>query len=274
VTCRCPAPDPPAGGSFTVHRPARIHPRPALDTEIVVAAPPAAASAVGAVAWLSWLVPVLGSAGSVGFLLAVPGPRHLWLLVGVAGAALASVGLGLGLRLLERRAARRARRRERARYLAHLERVGAAVRRVAAAQREVADRLHPDLPRLWALVNRADRLWERRPADADFLSVRVGTGQVPLAAPIRLDQGGGPLVDHDPELLAAAETLVERAAVLPAAPVTVSLARHGVVALTGPPTGPAPWPAPSCARRPPSTPPTTSRSWRRSRPPPCPPGTD
>jgi hypothetical protein len=55
-----PAPDPPAGGSFTVHRPARIHPRPALDTEIVVAAPPAAASAVGAVAWLSWLVPVLG----------------------------------------------------------------------------------------------------------------------------------------------------------------------------------------------------------------------
>ena len=229
-----PASQPPSAGRFTVHRPARIHPRPALDTEIVVAAPPPAAQVGGAVAWLSWLVPLLGSAGSVGFLLAMPGPRHAWLLLAVAGAALASVGLGLCLRLLERRAARRARRRERVRYLAHLGRVAGAARRVAAAQLEVADRLHPDLPRLWALVNRGDRLWERRPGDADFLTVRVGRGRVPLAAPIRLDQTGGPLAEHDPELVAAAEALVERAAVLPAAPVTVSLSGHGVLALTGP----------------------------------------
>jgi DNA segregation ATPase FtsK/SpoIIIE, S-DNA-T family len=220
---------------FLVHRTARAHPRPAAAGELLVAAPPAVASTgPAATAWLQYLVPLLGGAGSFAFLLAVPGPRHPWLVVAVVGTAVASLALGLALRLAERRAARRARRRERSRYLAHLARTEAAAGDLAAAQRAAADHQHPDPPRLLALTGRAERLWERRPADDDFLTVRVGRGPVPLAAPLRLAAAAGPLVEHDPELLAAAEALVRRAGWLPDAPVAVPLRRLGVVAVSGP----------------------------------------
>ncbi|HEU4397423.1 MAG TPA: FtsK/SpoIIIE domain-containing protein [Actinomycetota bacterium] len=227
-------PEPPHD-RFLVHRTARAHPRPLPNRELLVAAPPAVAwSGPAAAAWLQYLVPLLGGAGSLAFLLAVPGPRHPLLVAAVAGTAIASLGLGLGLRLVERRAARRARRRERSRYLAHLAQVAAAADHLAADQLAAADHLHPDPPRLWTLVCRAERLWERRPADDDFLTVRVGRGPVPPAAPIRLDAAGGPLVERDPGLLDAAEALVRRAGWLPEAPVTVPLRRLGVLALTGP----------------------------------------
>jgi DNA segregation ATPase FtsK/SpoIIIE, S-DNA-T family len=221
--------------TFLVHRTARAHPRPVPTGELPVAAPPAVAwTGPAATAWLQYLVPVLGGAGSLAFLLAVPGPRHPLLVVAVAGTAVASLALGLGLRLVERRAARRARRRERSRYLAHLAQVAATADRLAADQLAAADHVHPDPSRLWALVCRAGRLWERRPDDGDFLTVRVGCGPVPLAAPLRLDAAGGPMVERDPELLAAAEALVRRAGWLPRAPVAVPLRRLGVLAVTGP----------------------------------------
>jgi S-DNA-T family DNA segregation ATPase FtsK/SpoIIIE len=224
----------PAG--FLVHRPVRAHPRPPPADTLTLAAPPAVAwTASNLAGWLQYLVPLLGSGGSAALLFAMPGPRSAWLVALVAGAAAASVVLGLGLRLVERRAARRARRRERARYLTHLDQVAAQAERRASAQLAVAGHLHPDLPTLWSLVNRTDRLWERRPTDDDFLTVRVGRGPVPTASTVRLDATGGPLVEHDPELLQAAETLVARAQRLPDAPVTVPLRHLGVLAVTGPP---------------------------------------
>jgi DNA segregation ATPase FtsK/SpoIIIE, S-DNA-T family len=220
---------------FLVHRRARAHPPPLPTGELLVAAPPAVAwPAPAAAAWLQYLVPLVGGAGSLAFLLAVPGPRHPLLVAAVAGTAVASLALGAGLRLAERRSARRARRRERSRYLAHLRQVGEAAGQLAAAQLAAADHLHPDPARLWALACRAERLWERRPADGDFLTIRVGRGPVPLCAPVRLDAAGGPLVERDAGLLTAAEALVRRAGRLPLAPVTVPLRRLGVLALTGP----------------------------------------
>jgi DNA segregation ATPase FtsK/SpoIIIE, S-DNA-T family len=219
-----------------VHRPARLHPRPPPADELVVAAPPTAGGTGSILAWwLQYLVPLLGSGGSVAFLFAVPGPRSAWLVAAVAGVAVVSVALGLGLRLVERRAARRASRRQRDRYLAHLARMATEAGHRAAAQLATAEHLHPDLPRLWALVNRTDRLWERRPTDDDFLTVRIGRGPVPLATRMRLDTAAGPLAEHDPELLKAAGELVSRAQRLPDAPVAVALRQLGVLAVTGPP---------------------------------------
>ena len=57
---------------------------------------------------------------------------------------------------------------------------------------------------------------------------------MPLAAPVRLATAASPLVEQDPELLAAAEATVRRAAWLPDAPVAVPLRRLGVLALSGP----------------------------------------
>jgi DNA segregation ATPase FtsK/SpoIIIE, S-DNA-T family len=225
----------PSAGSL-VHRPVRAYPRPLPAIELTVAAPPTVGwSASSLAGWLQYLVPLVGSGGSVAFLFAIPGPRPAWLIAVVAGAAVASVVAGLALRLVERRSARRARRRERSRYLAHLERIAIQANQLAAAQLAVAEHLHPDLPTLWATIDRTTRLWERRPSDADFLTVRVGRAPVPLATPARLDTAGGPLVEYDPELLQAATDLVRRAGWLPDAPVTVPLRQLPVLALTGPP---------------------------------------
>ena len=219
-----------------VHRPVRAHPRPPPTGALTVASPPTVArNASGLAGWLQYLVPLAGSGGSVAFLFAVPGPRPGWLVALVVGAAVASVAAGLALRLVERRTTRRARRRERARYLAHLDQTAHQADHLAAAQLAAAEHLHPDPPLLWATVERTDRLWERRPTDADFLTVRIGRGPVPLAAPVRLDRPADPLMEPDPELQAAAEQLVHRATWLPNAPVVVPLRQLDVIALTGPP---------------------------------------
>jgi hypothetical protein len=215
-----------------VHRPVRAHPRPVAATPLVVAPPPTVGWTASPLAgWLQYLVPLVGSGGSLAFLFAVPGPRPAWLVALVAGAAAASVVAGLALRLAERRAAGRARRR----YLAHLTGTARQADHLAAAQLAVAEHLHPGPRRLWTTITQTDRLWERRPTDPDFLTVRIGRGPVPLAAPARLDAHQDPLVEHDPGLLAAAEALVRRATWLPDAPVPISLRELGVLTLTGPP---------------------------------------
>jgi DNA segregation ATPase FtsK/SpoIIIE, S-DNA-T family len=181
-------------------------------TPLTVAAPPTIGRTASPLAgWLQYLVPLAGSGGSLAFLFAVPGPPPAWLVALVVAAAVAALVAGLALRLGERRATGRARRRERARYLAHLASTAVRADRLAAAQLAAAEHLHPDPPGLWTAVSRTDRLWERRPTDADFLTVRVGRGPVPLAAPVRLDGPRDPLVEHDPQLLAAAQRLVRRA---------------------------------------------------------------
>jgi len=230
-------PDAAGPAGIVVHRPVRAHPRPPPAGELTVASPPTVGRPASSLAgWLQYLVPLAGGGGSVAFLFAAPGPPPGWLVALVVAAAVASVTAGLALRLVERRATRRARRRERARYLGHLDQTALRADHLAAVQLAVAERLHPDPPSLWATVERTDRLWERRPADADFLTVRVGRGPVPLAAPVRLDRPADPLVDLDQELLAAAERLARRATWLPDAPVVVPLRQLGVIALTGPPT--------------------------------------
>ncbi|HJU01325.1 MAG TPA: type VII secretion protein EccCb, partial [Actinomycetes bacterium] len=125
--------------------------------------------------------------------------------------------------------------RARRRYLAHLTDTARRADHLAGDQLAVAEHLHPGPRRLWSTVTQTDRLWERRPTDRDFLTVRIGRGPVPLAAPARLDTRHDPLAEHDPGLLLAAEELVRRATWLPDAPVPISLRELGVVALTGPP---------------------------------------
>src|SRR4029450_4632809 len=93
----------PVPTGILVHRPVRAHPRPVPTAPLTVAAPPTVGWTASPVAgWLQYLVPLAGSGGSVAFLFAVPGPRPVWLVALVVGAAVASVAAGLALRLRER----------------------------------------------------------------------------------------------------------------------------------------------------------------------------
>ena len=70
-------------------------------------------------------------------------------------------------------------------------------------------------------------LWERRPADPDFLGLRVGFADTPSGLQLVLPEGG------DPELRAQARDVQARHAVLPTQPVVLSLPTHGVLGLSG-----------------------------------------
>ncbi|MCU1458991.1 MAG: cell division protein FtsK/SpoIIIE [Actinomycetia bacterium] len=125
---------------------------------------------------------------------------------------------------------RRGHRRFRSERQAFLARLDAAAARLAAARAvELHARrgAHPDLVVLAERArNSRPGLWDRRPADADFLELRIGT-----AASVARSEAT--LADHgDPELrMLAADRLGP--VTLPAVPIAVRLNTEGPVALSG-----------------------------------------
>lgn len=53
------------------------------------------------------------------------------------------------------------------------------------------------------------RVWERRPEDPDFLRLRIGVGDGPLAITLMTTRRPDPTVEYDARSLHAAEELVQ-----------------------------------------------------------------
>lgn len=100
----------------------------------------------------------------------------------------------------------------------------------ALAEEELARRA--DAPDASVVVRRAlgaaDDLWVRRPADGDFLDVRLGSGDQPARTTIQVRDGGSP------SLRAEAEAVKEAFSTTHSVPAVVSLRGAGSIALTGP----------------------------------------
>jgi S-DNA-T family DNA segregation ATPase FtsK/SpoIIIE len=220
-----------AAGVVPFHRPLRMLPGPLLDDPVVVAAPPPS-SPPGGRLLLQVLVPVVGSVGFLGFAL-IAGNRLFLAIAG--GAAALMIAVSVAVQAGQRRAAARQRRQRAERYRAYLDRQRRHLEALAAAQRTLAARLHPDPEQLRSLAATRERLWERRRDDADFLQVRVGLEDAPLAVPVRLDLSDDPLVEYEPELLTEAGGLVDGYRRLPDLPATMPAAALGSVGVVGDP---------------------------------------
>ncbi len=70
-------------------------------------------------------------------------------------------------------------------------------------------------------------LWERRPADSDFLDVRLGVADQPSIVSVAFGQGG------DPQLRGQVEALAARFREVPAVPVRARLSELGAIGLAG-----------------------------------------
>lgn len=87
----------------------------------------------------------------------------------------------------------------------------------------------PDAPTVIARVREhAPSLWERRPADEDFLALRVGVGDLAARSEVSIARGG------DRELRREVEESIAERKTVPSVPVPVELAKVGVLGLTGP----------------------------------------
>jgi S-DNA-T family DNA segregation ATPase FtsK/SpoIIIE len=220
---------PSATGAASFHRPPRSFP-PALPDRPVVIAQPPQLSGRGA-GLLQMLMPALGTLGIVAFAFIVPNKLFLIVAGGFVALSLVSV---LASYWAQRRSGKRSARTERRLYRAHLERREHELQAVVRRQREVDERLYPEPARLAGLVSSRRFLWERRPADGDFLAFRLGRAAVPLACPIELSLSEDPLTEYQPELHAQAQALIERYRTVDQLSVVAGLADVSVMTLSGP----------------------------------------
>src|SRR5712664_3528939 len=166
-----------------VRRPARLRPPPVPEGSITLSTPPRVDSTpAGAAGWLQYLFPVVGSLG--GMLFIVNNPKPLFVASGLF-FMLSSIGMGVGMGVQQRLTARRRSYTARAKYLEYLSNLRSELQ-ATAAQRAASAWRHPAPDALLALIRSSVRLWERRPADADFVLVRVGQGREPLATPLQV----------------------------------------------------------------------------------------
>jgi S-DNA-T family DNA segregation ATPase FtsK/SpoIIIE len=213
-----------------IHRPARAHPE-AIDLSAVeLLPPPTLPDAAGLQGVLQILMPIMGGAGSLIMIVANRSPLMLiaggiMLLATIVGAIVMFVAqrTGAGKRAIDLRR----------RYLDYLDRVRTELAQAVRRQRGLALHHHPDPALLPELVRDPLRLWERRPADADFLVARIGIGSGPLwqrvVAPVSRD----PLAEPDVVVAAATLRIVERDRWVTGMP--VGLPVSGRVSILGPP---------------------------------------
>lgn len=215
------------------HRPARAYPRRLPNDEIVVYAPPQLppSDQGGAASLLQYLLPLVGSLGSLIFVFAYH--SNPLLIFAAIGIALLSVGIGFIVRFQQQRGIKRRQKTQRDDYIEYLARLRMQLREIARLQRLVSARLYPAPVKIATDVVQRENLWERRPEDEDFLCVRIGSGSAPLCSPVRLDLGSNPLVKYIPELRSQAETLVADYSHLDNAPIVLPFRNIGTLAING-----------------------------------------
>ncbi|MEU4497346.1 type VII secretion protein EccCa [Streptomyces sp. NPDC023998] len=212
-----------------VHRPARgSRPLPPASARIIEAPPNLPEGKIGSPA--TALLPMAGVMGSVVMMTVIRNSQFA--AVGAIVLVFALLG-AVALFWSQRGKAQRTRRAQRERYLEYLEELR---EELGAAERELRDQarlLNPPAEALYDIVRDPARSWERRRLDADFLRVRLGTGDV-LVQDLSIGQNsGGVLTPPDRFMLNEAGALRSRFSWASDFPLTVPLDRAGNVSIVG-----------------------------------------
>ncbi|GAA3193921.1 MULTISPECIES: type VII secretion protein EccCa [Streptomyces] len=213
-----------------IHRPARTIRPPAVPEPRVIEAPPNLPEGKAGNIAMS-LLPIAGVMSSVVMMTVVRNSQFaalgaLILVVTVIGS--------LALVFSQRGKAQRTRRTQREAYLAYLEELREELSVEERQRGERADVLNPPPTALYDVVRDPARLWERRRADPDFLSVRVGTGEMPVRDVRIAQQDSSVLTPPDRFMLNEASALISRFRTGTELPLTVPLDRVGNISVVGP----------------------------------------
>ena len=143
------------------------------------------------------------------------------------------VGFAVVMVIGQRGTPRRQQREARERYLDYIEELRRRLRATIARQKADGAWRHPAPDRLLDISRLHARRWERRTGDSDFLVLRAGVGDQPIATRLELSADEGPLNEFDPVCLEAARQLRHRYTLLHDQPVCVDLRDIGVLSLLG-----------------------------------------
>ncbi len=117
-------------------------------------------------------------------------------------------------------------------YLRYLGQMRGQVEQARAQQQSTLNFVH-QAPGVLPGLAGTRRMWERRPADPDFLQVRIGVGSQRLATRL-LPPETGPVEDLEPVATVALRRFVRRHSAVPALPVAVALRGFPAVGIDGP----------------------------------------
>ncbi|HEX6419799.1 MAG TPA: FHA domain-containing protein, partial [Acidimicrobiales bacterium] len=205
-----------AAGTIPFNRPPRSAPAPA-PAEVALPAPPSTGQGRVPLSLIGILTPVVFA----GVMFAVLRSVHMLLFAGLTPL------MGIANAVDAKRRGRRGDRRERDRFRRQVGELRDRLAVLAGEERRRRESLAPDPPEIVRRVELPSvRLWERRPADDDFLHLRVGVGDVPWSPPVARPVAAA----DEPEEL---RSVLDDAAVLPGAPVPVDLSGGGVVGIVG-----------------------------------------
>jgi S-DNA-T family DNA segregation ATPase FtsK/SpoIIIE len=190
------------------------------DGELALEPPPAVPTA-GGVRWQQWLSVLPMLAGTLATALMFGGREgggsYTYVVGGIFGLStlgMLVLNVGGGGRRSDTVQARRD-------YLRYLSGVRERVRTIVSEQREALAFRNPEPAALWADAI-GDRVWERRPVDADFAVIRVGVGEQSLATEL-IAPVIEPTVDLEPVTAAALRRFLDTYAVVPDLPVSLAL---------------------------------------------------
>ena len=178
---------------------------------------------------MSALLPGVMILGSVGFIF-VGGLSAASMAMGglILLSTLGMMGGGMGGRKTGRKAQIDTDRKD---YLRYIEQVRRDIDRIRLGQRTSLLWSHPDPRSLWSIAG-GRRMWERRPNDRDFSTVRVGVGPQRLARQLRPPQTG--LIESlDPIGAVALRRLVRAHALVEDLPVAVKLRSFPAIEVRG-----------------------------------------
>ncbi|WP_246438003.1 type VII secretion protein EccCa [Lipingzhangella halophila] len=178
------------------------------------------------------IMPIITGSGSLLMTITL-GHRPLYAAAGML-VMVASVAVGIVMFVAQHNGPRKRIREQRERYLDYLDQLRETVRDVAATQRRGSAHRHPPPHLLVEPARLPARRWERRAVDPDFLTLRVGIGDRPLARPLSLKvDTSSPLIVYDPVCQGLADQIVELYASVPEEPLVLPLRDLGVVSVVG-----------------------------------------
>ncbi|MEY9969185.1 S-DNA-T family DNA segregation ATPase FtsK/SpoIIIE [Streptacidiphilus sp. MAP12-16] len=215
----------------TVKRPPRAYPPAVPGEEVRLESPPELPRGDSGSWWQS-LLPMLATAGSAAFFF-MPGMQMMMKVMG--GMMVAStVAMAVAQLNAQRKGGGGEIEDERRDYLKYLAQLRKQVRRTASRQRDAQLYLHPQPDQLWSVVAEGRRLWERRPGDADFGQIRLGTGPQQLSTRLIAPQTA-PVDELEPLTAEAMKSFLAAHGTLPDLPLAVSLRAFYHLTISGDP---------------------------------------
>ena len=214
-------------------RPSRRQPPPEPRGEIVLESPPELPETVsgGGLGQTLTYLPMLAGAGSTALLVTGSGGSPItYLASGMMG--LSMVGMAMGSMGRSSGDKRRRLDGDRRDYQRYLEQVRRRARTVADQQRASALWHHPDPSALWC-VALGNRLWERRPADGDYLAIRIGRGRLRLGVKL-VSPETKPVEDLEPISAVSLRRFIRTHASVSDLPLAIAASAFGRIAVTGP----------------------------------------